>query len=136
MAKSYKLYKHSNFVVKASPMTRWEFALLKEKEVEMDSHQITTWSYWDGYCCDWNGYKFWVDGRQFHEQWEEVPFPKKIALVTEIYEYEVDITDEVEEFWSPATMKEQVEHNIHDGYYEFVPKDTTIQIQIINDDSR
>ena len=62
--------------------------------------------------------------------WFLIKKPKKIATITEIYEYEIDVTDY--EDCNNEAIKSDIEHNIHDGFYNHVSKDLIVQVNIDN----
>ena len=81
-----------------------------------------------GYVIDWFGYKAFINQDWFESNWFLIKQSKKIATITEIYEYEIDVTDY--EDCTNEDIKSDIEHNVYDGSYNNINKDLIVQVNI------
>lgn len=56
-------YKIINFEIEAEPMTKWEYNKLscKENIQHLENKRL------NGFCCEWNGYRFWLPEDIFNQ---------------------------------------------------------------------
>lgn len=57
--------KVKNFILKVTPMTKYDYNIKFNKEPQ---HLENKWK--NGYYCNWNGYKFWIDEQRFNDLFE------------------------------------------------------------------